>query len=109
MYNIQSCPIDISDVLTMRKSLDIVRNKKLELNFAPSIKTLTGIFKIMMSNIPRYKTSLSIDANMDYTRLAKHIVWLEKKGLIESEIKKPVINFSLTEKGKEFALVFLED
>lgn len=58
---------------------------------------------------PRYKTSLSIDANIDYTRLAKHIVWLELKGLIESEIKKPVINFSLTEKGKEFAAVFLED
>jgi len=109
MYNIQSCPIDIPDVLTMRKSLDIVRNKKLEFNFAPSIKTLTGIFKIMMSNVPRYKTSLSIDANIDYTRLAKHIVWLELKGLIESEIKKPVINFSLTEKGKEFAAVFLED
>ena len=109
MHSIQSCPIDMSDVLTMRKSLDIVRNKKLESNFVPSIKTLTGIFKIMMSNVPKYKTSLSIDANIDYTRLAKHIVWLEIKGLIESEIKKPAINFSLTEKGKEFAAVLLED
>lgn len=93
----------------MHKSLDIVKNKKLESNFDPSIKTLTGIFKIMMSNVPKYKTSLSIDVNMDYTRLAKHIVWLEIKGLIESEIKKPTINFSLTKKGKVFASVFLED
>lgn len=93
----------------MHKSLDIVKNKKLESNFDPSIKTLTGIFKIMMSNVPKYKTSLSIDVNMDYTGLAKHIVWLEIKGLIESEIKKPTINFSLTKKGKVFASVFLED
>lgn len=97
------------DVITMRKSLDIVKNKKLESNFEPSIKTLTGILKIMMSNAPKYQTSLSIDTNLDYTRLAKHIVWLETKGLVESEIKKPEINVSLTEKGKVFASIFLDD
>ncbi len=92
----------------MRKSLNIVRSKKLEDNFDPSIKTLTGILKIMMSNTPKYKTSLSIDASIDYTRLAKHIVWLEKKGLVKSEIKIPMINVTLTEKGKVFASIFLD-
>ncbi|MHB8602512.1 MAG: winged helix-turn-helix domain-containing protein [Nitrosotalea sp.] len=87
----------------MHKSFDIVKNKKLEPDFEPSIKTLSGIMKIMMSNAPEYKTSLSIDADLDYSRLAKHIVWLETKGLVESEIKKPEINVSLTEKGKIFA------
>jgi predicted transcriptional regulator len=93
----------------MRKSLNIVRNKKLEHNFEPSIKTLTGVLKIMMSNIPKHKTVLSIDADLDYTRLAKHIVWLEKRSLVTSEIKKPDIHINLTEKGKVFASIFVDD
>ena len=93
----------------MRKSFDIVKNKRLEYNFVPSIKTLTSILKIMLSNIPKYETSLSIDASMDYTRLAKHIVWLERRGIVKSEIKRPMINIVLTEKGKVFAPAFLDD
>lgn len=87
----------------MRKSFDIVKNKKLESDFEPSIKILSGMVKIMVSNAPEYKTSLSIDTNLDHSRLAKHIVWLKKKGLVESEIKKPKIEVSLTKKGKIFA------
>lgn len=92
----------------MRKSFDIVKNKKLEPDFEPSIKTLSGIMKIMVSNAPEYKTSLSIDADLDYSRLAKHIVWLETKGLVESEIEKPEIKISLTEKGKIFSSTLLD-
>jgi predicted transcriptional regulator len=46
---------------------------------------------------------LSIDTNLNYTRLAKHIVWLEKKGLVESIIDESKINVGLTEKGRIFA------
>jgi predicted transcriptional regulator len=85
------------------KIIDIIKNKKLEPDFEPSMKTLTRIFKSMTDNGPEAKTVLSVDTNLNYTRLAKHIVWLEKKGLVESTIDKSKINVGLTEKGRVFA------
>ena len=90
------------------KTIDIVKNKKLEQNFEPSIKNLSRILKTMIDNCPDAKTSLSLDANVNYTRLAKHIVWLEKKGLVESTIDKSKINVGLTDKGRVFASTILE-
>ncbi len=55
------------------------------------------------------KTTLSIDAHVNYTRLAKHIVWMEKKGLVESKIDKSKIKVGLTKKGIEFASTFSND
>lgn len=52
---------------------------------------------------PEAKTMLSINANLNYSRLAKHIVWLEKKGLVESTIDNSQIKVGLTKKGREFA------
>ncbi len=49
------------------------------------------------------KTCLSLDTNLNYARLAKHIVGLEKKGLVESTIYKSKINVGLTAKGRVFA------
>jgi len=85
------------------KTLDIIKEKKLEPNFEPSMKTLSRIFKSMTDNGPEAKTSLSLDANLNYARLAKHIVWLEQKGLVESTIDKSKINVGLTPKGRIFA------
>ena len=85
------------------KTLDIIKEKKLEPNFEPSMKTLSRIFKSMTDNGPEAKTSLSLDANLNYARLAKHIVWLEQKGLVESTIDKSKINVGLTAKGRIFA------
>ena len=91
------------------KILDIVKNKKLEHTFEPSIKTLSRILKTMVENGPEAKTSLSRYTNLNYARLAKHIVWLEKKGLVESIIDKTKINVGLTEKGRVFASTLSED
>jgi len=85
------------------KPLDIIKSKKIESDFEPSMKTLLRILKTMTDNGPEAKTSLSVDTNLNYTRLAKHIVWLEKKGLVESTIDKSKINVGLTAKGKIFA------
>jgi len=89
------------------KPLDIIKNKKIESNFEPSMKTLLRILKTMTDHGPEAKTSLSIDANLNYTRLAKHIVWLETKGLVESTIDKSKINVSLTQKGRAFGTMIL--
>jgi predicted transcriptional regulator len=83
--------------------IEIVKSKKLEPDFEPSMKTLSRIVKSMTENGAGGKTQLSLDANLNYTRLAKHIVWLEKKGLVESTIKDNKINVVLTTNGMEFA------
>jgi len=91
------------------KIIDIVKKKKLEPDFEPSMKTLSRIFKTMADNGPEAKTSLSLDTNLNYARLAKHIVWLEKKGLVESTIDKTKINVGLTAKGRVFASTISSD
>jgi predicted transcriptional regulator len=91
------------------KIIDIVTNKKIEPDFEPSMKTLSRILKTMVDNGPEAKTSLSLDTNLNYTRLAKHIVWLEKKGLVESTIDKSKINVGLTAKGRIFASTLSND
>ncbi len=73
------------------------------------MKTLSRILKTMADTGPEAKTSLSIHTNLNYTRLAKHIVWLEKKGLVEATIDKTKINVGLTDKGKIFASTLSED
>ena len=90
-------------MLVRSKTIDIVKNKKLPRTFEPSMKTLSRIMKTMINSGPGAKTSLSLDTNLNYARLAKHIVWLEKKGLVESTIDKTKINVGLTEKGRIFA------
>jgi len=85
------------------KTIDIVKNKKIEPDFEPSMKILSRILQTMTEKGPKVKTSLSLNTNVNYTRLAKHIVWLEKKGLVESTIEKSKINVGLTAKGRIFA------
>ena len=104
------CTVHAAGVISMgSKIIDIVKKKKLEPDFEPSMKTLSRIFKTMTDNGPEAKTSLSLDTNLNYARLAKHIVWLEKKGLVESTIDKSKINVGLTAKGKVFASTISSD
>jgi predicted transcriptional regulator len=84
------------------KPIDIIKNKKITPDFEPSMKTLLRILKTMVDSGSEGKTSLARDANLNYTRLAKHIVWLEKKGLVESVITDQKINVILTQEGRIF-------
>ncbi len=85
------------------KLIKIIKSKKLKSGFEPSMKILVRIVESMKKNGSDGKTSLSLDTNLNYARLAKHIVWLEKKGLVESTIDKSKINVGLTDKGRVFA------
>jgi len=91
------------DLMQGSTTVNIIKKKKLEPNFEPSMKTLSRILKTMTDNGPEAKTSLSLDTNLNYARLARHIVWLEQKGLVESTIDKSKINVGLTPKGRVFA------
>ena len=83
--------------------IKIVKSKKLEPGFDPSMKTLSRIMKAITENGAEGKTQLSLHTNLNYTRLAKHVVWLEKKGFVESAIEDNKINVVLTKSGREFA------
>lgn len=91
------------------KPVDIIKKKKLESDFEPSMKTLSRIITRMTMNGNKGKTELSANINLNYARLAKHIVWMEKKGLVESKIDESRIKVSLTDKGRDFASIILED
>jgi len=71
--------------------------------------TLNRILKSVTEYGPSAKTNLSLKTNLNYTRLAKHIVWLEKKGFVESIIYKSKINIEVTEKGRRFAETISND
>ncbi len=75
------------------------KNEELEPNFKPSMKTLLCILKTMADSGSEGKTCLAHDANLNYARLAKHIVWLEKKDLVELILNESKIDVSLTDKG----------
>jgi predicted transcriptional regulator len=87
------------------KIIEIVKYKKLEPDFEPSLKTLLRILESITEKGAGGKTQLSLDTHLNYARLAKHIIWLEKKGLAESTIKDNKINIALTTNGRKFATV----
>ena len=89
------------------RTMDIIKTKKLEPNFEPSVKILSHIFKTMEDDSKT--TSLPFDNSPNYTRLAKHIIWLEQKGLAKSTIDKSKINVGLTPKGRVFASTISSD
>jgi predicted transcriptional regulator len=92
-----------------RKNPDGLENKNLKPDFKPTTQTLIRILKTMMENGADQKTTLSVSTNLNYSRLAKHIVWLEQRGLVESKIDESEIKVKLTEKGKEFVSIFSDD
>ncbi|MHB8601748.1 MAG: winged helix-turn-helix domain-containing protein [Nitrosotalea sp.] len=88
-------------------TINIVKNENLEPDFEPSMKTLLRIMESMTSNRSEGKTCLARDTNLNYSRLAKHIVWLEKKGLVESVVDDQKINVVLTQKGRTFGTMLI--
>jgi predicted transcriptional regulator len=80
-----------------------IKKNKLEKNFEPSMKMLIRIMDSMTEKGSKSKTNLSRGANLNYTRLVKHVIWLEKKGLVKSTIENARIKVNLTEKGRVFA------
>jgi predicted transcriptional regulator len=65
--------------------------------------------KTMTANGSETGASLSLDDNPNYTQLAKHIVWLEKRCFIKSTIEGDKINVKLTERGKVFVSTISAD
>ena len=92
---------------TSSTTINIMKNKEIEPDFEPSMKTLIRIMELIANNASEGKTCLARDANLNYARLAKHIVWLEKKGLVESVVDDQKINVVLTQKGRTFGTMLI--
>lgn len=97
------------DKLVMMRKQTNTKNKKLAPDFKPSMTVLSRILQTMVEKGAEGRTQLSLDANLNYARLSKHIVWLEKKGLAESTVENNKINVVLTKNGKTFASTISDD
>lgn len=93
----------------IQKIIEIIKSNKLAPSFEPSMKILLRILKTIVENGAKGKTQLSLYANVNYAKLAKYIIWLEKKGLVESTIENNKINVFLTAKGRVFISIISND
>lgn len=73
-------------------------------DFEPSMKILPRIMKTILENNSLTRTTLAQTANLNYARLCKYVVWLEKKSYVEFVISDGKLTIQLTENGREFAL-----
>ncbi|HET6457300.1 MAG TPA: winged helix-turn-helix domain-containing protein [Nitrosopumilaceae archaeon] len=103
---IEKQAIPISEV---KKIIRIIETAKAipKKEFNPSMKILLRILRNMTENGADVKTSLAIKTNLNYARLAEHIVWLEKKGLVKSTRDKSKINVALTQQGRIFVTMLV--
>lgn len=81
----------------------IVTKQISEENFEPSMKMLTRIMNSIIEKGSSNKTNLSHGTNLNYSRLVKHILWLENRGLVKSIVENSKIKIKLTDRGRSFA------
>ncbi len=80
-----------------------LRNAKSGSKFSPSNKIFLRIMKVMLDKNSIQRTTLSLETNIQYSRLSKHLEWLERKKLIESFVEEGRIFLKLNSLGREFA------
>jgi predicted transcriptional regulator len=76
----------------------------LQTGFEPSMKVLSKVMKIMSEKSTISKTALAQQSNVNYSRLLKHIRWLEAKKMVEHTVENGKARIRLTEQGRRFAL-----
>ncbi|HMK32604.1 MAG TPA: winged helix-turn-helix domain-containing protein [Nitrosopumilaceae archaeon] len=86
-------------MLKFREKISIESDR----GFEPNIKILLRIIKIILEKNVIGRTTLSLEANINYSTLTKYFEWLESKSLIELVIIEGKINVKLTDVGKDFA------
>ncbi|MGI0058318.1 MAG: winged helix-turn-helix domain-containing protein [Nitrosotalea sp.] len=72
-------------------------------DFKPNLLVLLRIIKTLFEKNRIGKTSLSLEANVNYARLLRYLKWLHDKHLIEFVIDVNGVNIILSQLGREFA------
>lgn len=76
--------------------------------FEPRIKILLRIMKLIRENNSIGRTTLAMEANLNYTILSKYLDWLKRKSVIELILVDDKIKITMTEKGRKFAIGLYE-
>jgi len=72
-------------------------------DFKPNFLVLSRIIKTLSEKNRIGKTSLSLEANVNYVRLLRYLQWLENKRLVEFVIEVNGVSVVLSQLGREFA------
>lgn len=59
--------------------------------------------KVLIENSIIGRTELALQAKVQYARLIAHLRWLKQRKIVETVIIDDVVNYALTEKGRDFA------
>ncbi|WP_337862022.1 winged helix-turn-helix domain-containing protein [Nitrososphaera sp.] len=73
--------------------------------FEPSFRVICRILKILLERGAVSKTVLSQAAGINYSRLLRHLDWLDHRQIIELMVERHKVLVRLTRRGKEFALI----
>jgi len=71
--------------------------------FFPSFRVLTRLLDTLLEEDAATKTILSQKSGINYTRLLKHLDWMEEKGIIELGVRRHKVIIRLTKDGRAFA------
>jgi len=75
-------------------------------DFNPSLTVLKRIFLVLQEENSVTRTALSQKANLQYSRLAEHLKWLEANQLVRSIVEDGRVKITFTNAGREFAKIF---
>lgn len=78
-------------------------------NIWPSLRITARILEILRDSGSLTKTELSQKSGINYSRLRRHLDWLEEKGVVEMKVRRHKIIVDLTKTGKEFTSVMLRN
>ncbi len=92
-----------SDQTTKTRNNSVESTEETDDKFDPTSKLLLRIMKVILENDSIGRTTLTLKANVNYTILAKHLDWLEKRSLVECFVDEGKIKVRLTVIGIEFA------
>ena len=76
---------------------------KKKTEFEPSMRIISRILEVLLEKNSIQRTDLSELANLNYSRLTKHIDWFERKSFVELMVENRKMNIILTPAGRDFA------
>ena len=75
--------------------------------FSPSFTIIIRILKVLHDNEPLTKTLLAQKSGINYSRLLKHLDWLEERHIVELAVHRHKVIVKLTRTGREFGKIIL--
>lgn len=78
--------------------------EKEKTKFEPSRIILPRIVRALLENGPVGRSTLAVKSNINYPKLAKHLIWLQANSYVEFSVENRKFVVRLTEAGRMFAM-----